>query len=194
MPSKRLAAPARQSDWLNTWGLPFFKLATAISPEVEGRFDDFLVHYAKQLVAEPPMPCPGVVKSLKDLSRLGPLFVPLVHGLLIRTDLQSLGLLSCFEFVCGSDWQPQPKPHKASLTPILEMLAHKGVANASCVYVGDTITDAEPANAAGLHFVGAGYTDEAARLLRTSSLVGDRVINNLAELPRFIRSMPTAPA
>jgi phosphoglycolate phosphatase-like HAD superfamily hydrolase len=166
-----------------SWGLPFRKLVESLAPALGDDFQKFLLHYVDILQRNPPEPCPGVIRGLPLLCELGPLFVhSSSYGLLIRTDLQSMGVLSLFEFVCGSDWQTRPKPDVDSISVIVKLLMHRGVQLRSCIYVGDSPGDLALAQAAGLRFVGAGFSPSAIERLETVCNNEFAIIETLDEL------------
>ncbi|MDP9404788.1 MAG: HAD hydrolase-like protein [Actinomycetota bacterium] len=125
-----------------------------------GRYQVFLTHYAQVLASRPPTACPGVVETIPYLRRNHHLFVHSAsHSLLVRTDLQSLGILQCFDFVCGSDWQPVPKPHPRSLAMMAALLDAHGASLEGGWYVGDSPSDYDIATAVGLRFIAVAYDD-----------------------------------
>jgi phosphoglycolate phosphatase-like HAD superfamily hydrolase len=171
------------------WGLPFRELVLGLSPQVESRFNEFLLFYSSLLKTAPPTACEGVLEALPILQRAGPLFVhSLSHSLLIRTELQSLGLLGLFDFICGSDWQLKPKPNAESLRPIMDLLLVKGVSAKACIYVGDSPVDAELARRSGLTFVAACFNEQS-----QSTFLGKgecaHAITSLAELATLIETI-----
>jgi len=144
------------------WGKPFRRMVTTIAPSIEGQFEDFLQFYAAELAKTPPRACPGTVEAIPQLARHARL---LVHSasdsLLVRTDLHSLGLLPLFDFVCGSDWQATPKPDPESLDFIWKLPGFEKMARSEVYYIGDSSTDADIAEHAGVHFVRTHYAESS---------------------------------
>lgn len=171
------------------WGRPFKELVAAASPDALSRFSEFLWLYANVLRRHPPTPCAGVLEAIPDLARLHRLFVlSASNSLLVRTDLESLGILGAFEFVCGSDWQTYPKPSPQSLEPIRTLSgAHGG--NRCWWYVGDSPADVTLAREAGLRFVGLASQDGNSRRLTKAGVNSSSIIYSMVELPRLM-SLP----
>lgn len=146
----------------SAWGKPFKRMVTTISPSLEAEFDNFLQFYASELTKSPPNPCPGVISTLPQLAKRARLLVHSAsHSLLVRTDLHSLGILPLFDFVCGSDWQAEPKPHPQSLTFLWQLPGLGTMSPSEVYYVGDSATDADIAEHAGVNFVRANYAESS---------------------------------
>ena len=73
--------------------------------------------------------------------------------------IQKFGIQDLFGFVTGSDTWGVAKP---SPLPLLKTIDELGLKPEHCLYFGDTSTDAECAQAAGVRFIlfSAGYGDE----------------------------------
>lgn len=170
------------------WGLPFRNLVNNIAPAVASQYNEFLLHYSDILAARCPTPCPGVVDVLPTLARTHRLFIHSAsESLLVRTDLQSLGLLHLFDFVCGSDWQPSPKPDASSFLALAELLTAARSSFAHAWYVGDAPTDLEIARAAGLRFVGAGYTPSSEEAFLHLGVPEAQIVRDLRQLPEVLQ-------
>jgi phosphoglycolate phosphatase len=96
---------------------------------------------------------PGIEKLVRDLKGLGLSLAVLSNseGIFIRTVLERLGVAEYFFRVTGEDDMPAPKPDPRGLSQILELA---GCDPRRAVYVGDSRTDLETAQAAGLRAIG----------------------------------------
>jgi phosphoglycolate phosphatase-like HAD superfamily hydrolase len=169
------------------WGRPFRDLVVGIAPSVERRYPDFLMHYADVLRLHPPTPCPGVVQALPVLAARHRLFVHSAsNSRLVRTDLQSLGLLDLVDFVSGSDWQPVPKPDPRSFGAMRQLMDSALIDPASSWYIGDTVGDAVIASKAGLHFAGVAYNEEKRHSFVEHGVPPTHIIGSLSELQRLV--------
>ncbi len=170
-----------QSQLATAWGLPFRSLVLQLCPALSSRYPEFLHFYAERLQQAPPRPCAGVLDAIPLLARTATLFVHTASsGLLARTDLQSLGILTHFDFVCGSEWQRSPKPDPRSLDDLLAMIAIDR-SRERVVYVGDSPTDAAIADHAGIVFVAA-MSSDVARAAFSSSTNQCSAIADMREL------------
>ena len=179
--------PGTAEDVALHWGKPFRELVIGVSPEVSMHFQEFLQHYVTILRARPPIACPGVVDALPRLALSHRLFVHSAsQSVLVRTDLQTLDLLHHFDFTCGSDWQPLPKPHPESFTMLGELLRAGGSSLAGSWYVGDAVTDVDIAIAAGLRFVGAAYSIEARERFLAKGIKEAHIVADMTQLQHVI--------
>lgn len=72
-----------------------------------------------------------------------------------KDDLEWAGLpLSDFDFVHGADVVPRIKPSGRAFEPALRHLGNLGLTTPEIVYLGDSETDYEAADEAGLQFIG----------------------------------------
>lgn len=167
------------------WGRPFHELVALVAPAAVARFGEFVWFYAEMLRRHPPEPCLGVLEAIPALASHHRLFVlSASESLLVRTDLESLGILAAFEFVCGSDWQPHPKPSARSIEPILGL---PGLTSGSdWWYVGDSPSDATLAKGAGIRFVGVAWTEERARAFDNVGVDRRYVITSMAQLSTIL--------
>lgn len=164
------------------WGRPFAELVTGLAPETRGRYQEFLTHYAEVLESRPPTACPGVVEALPLLREHHHLFVHSAsHSVLVRTDLQSLGVLHYFDFVCGSEWQLVPKPDPRSLAIIVTLLEAHGQSLDGCWYVGDSPSDGNIAAASLMRFVAVRYDEHSPRWAEEVA-APEHVIRSVTEL------------
>jgi len=95
--------------------------------------------------------------------------------------LQALGLVGYFTVVVARDDTPTPKPHPGHL---LQAIAQLGSEKARTLYVGDTTTDLETAEAAGVHFIGYWRDDQWAQRLTDAGCV--TIIKDLNELVALV--------
>ena len=169
------------------WGKPFRDLVSAIAPELSHDFDAFLHYYAKFLTSRPPTARVGVVDALPRLAVKHHLYVhSSSHSLLVRTDLQSLGLLHFFDFICGSEWQPQPKPDPRSLSVLRDLSEGSGQGLDTAWYVGDSLTDLEITKRSDLNFIGVAFTSEAASVFRDHGVPDNLIVSDLRALELII--------
>jgi phosphoglycolate phosphatase-like HAD superfamily hydrolase len=168
------------------WGQPFEELVTRIAPSVAASYPEFLHHYSEVLQARPPTPCAGVLEAMPRLARVAELFVHSAsHSLLVRTDLDSLGLLKFFSFVCGSDWQSTPKPHPGSFAVLARLLETQRRSFRDTWYVGDSLSDVDIAERANLRFVGVTFRTPAAAFYGRG-VDSSRLIDSMTELATIV--------
>lgn len=160
------------------WGRPFRELVSGVAPGIDDRYEEFLEYYSHALRSRPPIACPGVIESVRSLRPRHRLFVHSAsHSLLVRSDLQSLGILQYFEFVCGSDWQLAPKPDPLSLATLSVVIEAQGVSLRGGWYVGDSPSDRRIAEAWGLTFVGFGLEGSSAAYTIRSMIELGRIVD-----------------
>lgn len=137
--------------------------AAAGIPVSEARLDElfvqFIAHYEGRIADESTV-FPGVLDALDRLKQAGARLAVCTNkrtGLSVQL-LEALGFADRFDSIVGADSAPAPKPDARHLTTAIEA-AGGGVARA--VMVGDSISDAGAARAAGtpLILVSFGYTE-----------------------------------
>lgn len=142
---------------------------------VEAGFPVFLDHYARHICDGSTL-YPGIDGALDALKALGVKLALCTNKQERLTDLliDAIGLSGRFDAVVGGDTLPLRKPDPA---PLLEAVVRAGGGRA--VFVGDSITDADTARAAGVPFVAVsfGFSDRPA-----DQLGADAVIDSYAEL------------
>ncbi|THD78230.1 MAG: phosphoglycolate phosphatase [Phenylobacterium sp.] len=138
---------------------------------MEDLFNRFLAHYSAH-IADGSRPYPGVVEALGAMKRAGARLAVCTNK---PTDLslalfQALEMTSLFGAVVGRDAAPAPKPDPRHLQAAI---AAAGGTLDRAVMVGDAVTDAEAARAAGvpLILVSFGYTEVPAKDLRPDILI-----------------------
>lgn len=70
---------------------------------------------------------------------------------LSRLILESFGLASCFDVICGGDTFPEMKP---SPMPLLKVVDGFGLAPAQAIMIGDSINDIQAGKRAGITTIG----------------------------------------
>jgi phosphoglycolate phosphatase len=142
---------------------------------VELGFPIFLEYYG-QHICEGTTLFPGIADALDDIERAGAavaLCTNKAEALTLKL-LAALGWEDRFAVVVGGDTLPVRKPDPA---PLFEAIARAGGGRAA--FVGDSITDADTARAAGVPFVAVsfGFSDRP-----VEALGADAVIDRYGEL------------
>jgi phosphoglycolate phosphatase len=134
-------------------------------------FDDFIEHYLAH-IADLSRPFPGLLPALDVLQNEGARLAVCTNK---RTDLSvalldALGLSRRFAAIVGGDAVAAQKPDPGHLVAAIE---RAGGDRGRAVMVGDSISDARAARAAGapLVLVSFGYTDTPARDLGPDILI-----------------------
>lgn len=157
-----------------------FEVAAAPLPSdrLEQLFDRFLAHYFAH-IADESRPFPGVTEALATLKAAGARLAVCTNK---PTDLsiallEALRMGDLFDAVVGPDAAPARKPDPRHLEAAIRAA---GGALPRAVMVGDAITDAGAARAAGapLVLVSFGYTETPA-----AELAPDVLIHHFDELP-----------
>lgn len=162
------------------WGMPFQAMVTTIAPTLAAQFTEFIHFYAEELAKAPPLACPGAVAALPELARHARLIVHSAsHSRLVRTDLNSLGLLPLFDFICGSDWQARPKPDPSSLDFLWSLPGLDTARRSDILYIGDSPGDAAIAEHAGIRFIRVRDAEASQAEALTDSYL---TINDFSEL------------
>ncbi len=144
----------------------------AITDErLDALFVDFIAHYEGRIADESTI-FPGVLEALDQLSAAGARLAVCTNkrtGLSVQL-LQALGFADRFAAIVGADSAPAAKPDPRHLTTAIA--AAGGVVGRS-VMVGDSISDAGAARAAGvaLVLVSFGYTETPADQLGADVLI-----------------------
>jgi phosphoglycolate phosphatase len=142
---------------------------------VDQGFPIFLDHYRAQLSAGTSL-YPGLEAALADLADQGVALAVCTNKIetLTLPLLHALGLADRFDAVVGGDTLPVRKPDPA---PLHAAIARAGGGRAA--FVGDSITDADTARAAGVPFVAVsfGFSDRP-----VEQLGADRIIDRYEDL------------
>jgi phosphoglycolate phosphatase len=158
--------------------------ATGEAPEdlVEAGFPIFIDYYQANICAGTSV-YPGLEAALDALKAEGVAIAVCTNKQegLTRRLLAALGWETRFDAVVGGDTLPVRKPDPA---PLNEAVARAGGGRA--VLVGDSITDADTARAAGVPFVAVsfGFSDRPAE-----ALGADAVIDRYSELIEALRGL-----
>lgn len=142
---------------------------------VEQGFPIFLEHYAAHICDGTTL-FPGIEEALADIERAGAAIAVCTNKqeALTRKLFGALGWSDRFAALVGGDTLPVRKPDPA---PLIEAIARAGGGRG--VLVGDSITDADTARAAGVPFVAVsfGFSDRP-----VEALGADAVIHRYGEL------------
>lgn len=158
--------------------------ASGEAPEalVERGYPIFLEHYAAH-ICDGTRLFPGIAEALDRVEEAGARVAVCTNKAeaLTMKLLGALGWSDRFAAIVGGDTLPVRKPNPA---PLLEVVARAGGGRA--VLVGDSITDADTARAAGLPFVavGFGYSDRP-----VEALGADAVIDSYSQMMRVLRKL-----
>jgi phosphoglycolate phosphatase len=149
---------------------------------VEEGFPLFIDYYAAN-ICRGTRPYPDVETALEALHRAGAKLAVCTNKVerLTHSLLDALGWRERFDAVVGGDTLPVRKPDPA---PVLEAVARAGGGRAA--FVGDSITDADTARAAGVPFVAVsfGFSDRPVEALGADAVI-DRYEDLLAALRRL---------
>ena len=147
----------------------------ASEPLVEAGFPIYLEHYADHICVG-TRPYPQVEAAMDALAARGVRLAICTNKLesLTRLLVEALGWQERFSSLVGADTVGARKPDPL---PLKEAIARAGGGRAA--FVGDSITDADTARAAGVTFVAVsfGFSDRPAE-----ALGADAVIDSFAEL------------
>ena len=153
------------------------------SPElVEAGFPVFLRHYEANIAAE-TRGFPGVQRALDELAAAGVALAVCTNkleGLAVQL-VEALGWRGRFAAIVGGDTLPVRKPDRAPFD-----LAVERAGGGPAAFVGDSITDADTARAAGVPFVAVsfGFSDRP-----VEQLGADRLIDHFDALVPALRGL-----
>jgi phosphoglycolate phosphatase len=147
-------------------------------PRLSTLFERFIAHYREHIADESHV-FPGVIEALDVLSKAGATLVVCTNkqtGLSVAL-LEALGIANRFAAIVGPDTALAAKPDARHLIVAIEA---GGGSPDRAVMVGDSVSDAGAARAAGvpLILVSFGYTPVPAR-----ELGADVLIDHFAQLP-----------
>jgi phosphoglycolate phosphatase len=130
------------------------------------------IDYYRDHIADGTRAYPGVEAALDRLKAEGAALAVCTNKIeaLTLPLLDALGWADRFDAVVGGDTLAMRKPDPA---PLREAIARAG--GGSAVLVGDSITDADTARAAGITFVAVsfGYSDRPANKLGADAVIDD---------------------
>jgi len=109
------------------------------------------------------VPVPGLHELLADLKQQYRLALATNRGMTLAGVVRHFDLAPLFELAVGIYDVPRPKPFPDMIEKCIE---HFGIAPDQAVYVGDSLSDLEAAQAAGTHFIGVGDLPGAALSVR----------------------------
>ena len=163
---------------LREYGLPEASLVVTIaemeaimnSVELEGLEAITLKPYAREAIAE--LHGEGLCLGIATRS----------HREYAIHSLERYDLLRFFHRVVARDDVPYPKPDPRHLLYTIELL---GVEPGDTLFIGDTTTDLQTADAAGVGFVGYWRDDAWAQRLMEEGC--SRIIKDLREIPRLVK-------
>jgi len=181
--------PARRDDVNATIGLPLRETFTRLTGSDDAaRQAEFVAKFhcrADEVMVDSAVLYEFVPATIKEIRRQG---VSLgmattkrrVH---VEAILKRDGLADAFHTVIGGNDVSNQKPHPESLLAGLKGL---GVPPRECVYVGDSIVDAEAARRAEMPFVAVltGVTKRAA----FDSFAAREILNHAGELPAWLEA------
>lgn len=183
--------PVADADACRTIGLSLPETFRVLTGEPDpGRSEIFarlFIERAEEVMAAHTVLLPGTRETVSWLRqarlRLG--IVSTKYRRRIREVLRREGLLEAFDVIVGGEDVARPKPdpeglHRASRT----LLVEHSIASERVLYVGDSITDARTAAAAGLSFAAVltGTTPRAA----FAPYVPYGLLRNMSELPGLL--------
>lgn len=152
--------------------------ATALDPlDRDAHMESFIGHYKVEALKTQLFP--GAKDALNALKEKGfslGLVTNKPRAPLLPT-LETAGLSTVFDAVIAGDDLPKRKPYAEPIWHALKLIGAK-----TCVYVGDSPTDAETAQNAGVPFVL--YT-EGIRTVPVSAIPHDVVFDDFQELPEI---------
>jgi phosphoglycolate phosphatase len=169
---------------------------TGEAPEelIETGFPIFIDHYLNNICVG-TRPYDGVEVALDALRDEGIRVAVCTNKAEVLTFalLDALGWQKRFDAVVGGDTLPARKPDPA---PLFEAIARAGGGTAA--FVGDSITDADTAKAAGLPFVAVrfGFSDRPVEQLGAQAIIAHyaELSGALASLPHPLRRPGAAPS
>lgn len=146
--------------------------------KLDAVFERFLAHYTAH-IADESRPFPGVVDALEEMKAAGAKLAVCTNKLtgLSTALLDALDLSRLFDAVVGPDLAGAAKPDRRHLEAAVQ---RAGGEMGRAVMVGDAVTDAGAARAAGapLILVSFGYTETPA-----AELSPDILLHRYADLP-----------
>lgn len=166
-------------------GGSFYEMVIAVCPQLSRNFDDFIDFYISKLREAPPASEPNIEQHLRKIGEGRILIVhSSSHSKLIEVDLESIGVLSMFSHIFGSDIQPKSKPDLESLDPVFGFLRDRSVSFSEVVYIGDSVADFLTAKQAGLEFFATTYFRDNGKELLKAGLSESKIFSSLDEVSR----------
>ncbi|MGC1685288.1 MAG: HAD-IA family hydrolase [Candidatus Acidiferrales bacterium] len=183
-----VGATAAERDAVNaTIGLPLRDAYTKLTGNAdENRQSQFVEHFhrrADDIMVKSAVVFEFVPEAIRQIRAQG--LTTAVASTKRRVHIESIlereSLTGAFDAVVGGNDVQNQKPHPESLFAGMRKL---GAAPWECVYVGDSIVDAEAANRAGIQFVAvlSGVTPRA----QFDSYPVCEILNHVGEIPAWL--------
>jgi phosphoglycolate phosphatase-like HAD superfamily hydrolase len=168
-------------DLRKVWGMPFEDMLFELYQQKDSK-ENMSKNYLSLHDQYPKTAHDGSLKLIQSLLKQGKVVGVLTagHGGHVAAELETLGFpVGEMISVQGAEHTPVHKPDPAVFSPILELLAAKGITNLESVYIGDAIRDYKAAKDAGMDFIGVtnGFTS-----ITEFQSVGAKYVNSLTEL------------
>lgn len=155
-------------------------------PKIDQMFDDFLVHYNAH-IADASTLFPGVLAALDRFEDAGWRFAVCTNKIAESSVLllKALGVADRFAAICGKDTFAMSKPDGRALLMTIEKA---GGRHDNAVMVGDSKTDIETAQNAGIPVVAVdfGYSDHPVATYRPNRVIShfDALWDAVADIDR----------
>jgi phosphoglycolate phosphatase len=181
------AVPAGRQEVNATIGLPlretYTKLTGSTDPQLQTRFVEQFQRRADDVMVNSAVVFAFVPDALRQIREQGlsTAVASTKRRVHIEAILERESLQGAFDAVVGGNDVQNQKPHPESLFAGMRRL---GASPWECVYVGDTIVDAEAAKRAGIQFVAvlSGVTPRA----EFDSYPVTEILNHVGEIPAWL--------
>lgn len=142
--------------------------------------------YNRQHIADKSRLYPGIQEILHELAarNIRMAVVSNKNEDLSSLILQTLGIHSLFEIICGGDTYPERKP---SPLPLLNVAAGLGIVPNECVMVGDSINDIQAGQQANIYSIGCTWGYGSSEELSGASTVAHTPQELLAAIDAGLR-------
>lgn len=142
--------------------------------------------YNRQHIADKSRLYPGIQEILLDLAarNIRMAVISNKNEDLSSLILQTLGIHSLFEIICGGDTYPERKP---SPLPLLNVAAGLGIVPNECVMVGDSINDIQAGQQANIYSIGCTWGYGSSEELSGASTVAHTPQELLAAIDAGLR-------
>jgi phosphoglycolate phosphatase len=188
--------PVTDDDACRTIGLSlpeaFHTLTGERDPERGAAFEALFIAHAAEAMTPGTVLLPATQSAVAELRRAGHrlAIVSTKYRRRIREILAREGLIEAFDVVVGGEDVAALKPHPEGLHRALDLLrAEHGIGSERVLYVGDSVTDARAAAAAGMSFVAvlSGTTPRSA----FAPFAPQAVLGDVGELPEWLNGHTT---
>lgn len=135
---------------------------------------------------ETPYPLfPGAKESIEVLGRVNTLSILTSRRESTHAQLAFNELRNSFTFVHTLQECPQPKPHPASIEPLLKRYEALGVRKESLVYVGDSVhADWQLAREVGIQFLAVSWGQSAPEEFLASGVQPGQIVSTFSQLSK----------